>query len=139
LYERSHILAKLHRHGESLDIFVSKLQDLKAANEYCEKYYRRNDPKSDYLFTMLFELQHAKGIKNVTDTLEYLNSHGYRMDSEFVYTVNKAVELLEHSLELPRLDSFLKQNVKSVLSLRYQEMARENLFKNYIMTVLFID
>jgi hypothetical protein len=87
LNERTHILAKLCRHEESIDIFVSKLNNLKAAQAYCERYYRKNDPHSEYLFTTLFNLQHKEGVKNITDTLKFMNCHGYRMDAEFVICI----------------------------------------------------
>jgi hypothetical protein len=86
--ERAHILSRLERYEEALVIFVSQLRDIKAAEDYCKQHYSRSDAKRSHLFSTLFRLQHGQGIKNITDTLSYLNSHGYRMDANFVSDVN---------------------------------------------------
>ncbi len=84
LVERTHILSQLKRHEEALKIFVLQLKDLKLAEAYCQKHYRRNDSKSDYLFSYLYQLQLEQGLFDLTESLKYLNSNGYKMNAEHV-------------------------------------------------------
>jgi hypothetical protein len=84
LIETAHILSRLYRHEEALKIYVEKLADYEGAEKYCGQHYKRNDPKSNRVYSTLFALYCSNKSFNMTKMIEYLNTYGYKMDSDNV-------------------------------------------------------
>ena len=84
LIETAHILSRLHRHEEALKIYVEKLVDFDGAEKYCGQHYKRNDPKSKHVYSTLFALYCLNKSFNMRKMIEYLNTFGYKMDSDNV-------------------------------------------------------
>lgn len=84
LPETAHILSRVYRHAEALSIFVEKLKDIKSAEDYCEEHFKRDDPRSDSLFSTLFSLFRSVGLHDTSQIIEYLNKHGYRIEANEV-------------------------------------------------------
>ncbi|KAJ3273202.1 Vam6/Vps39-like protein [Terramyces sp. JEL0728] len=81
LIERTHILSRLDRFEEALEIFIYDIQDFKLAEEYCIRHYKHHRSLSKTLFTYLYRLYIQSENKNDQETLKYLNNHGYRLDA----------------------------------------------------------
>ncbi|KAJ3322293.1 Vam6/Vps39-like protein [Boothiomyces sp. JEL0866] len=89
LVEQTHILSRLHRYEEALEIFVYDIQDFQLAEDFCIKHYKHGSSLSNTLFTYLYRLYTQSENKNDQETLKYLNNHGYKLDAGKVFTTNK--------------------------------------------------
>jgi len=54
--ERALILERLGRHDQVLLIYVTVLNDVKKAMEYCKHVYNKNDPEKREVFTVLMRM-----------------------------------------------------------------------------------
>ena len=126
LEEQAHILSRLHRHRDALDILVKKVGLLKLAEEYCLKHYRHNSSKANYLFSYLFDLflEHFK--PNDSKKLSYLFKYGYRM----IDSISSLGEL-SSGTAIAHLKPFLYNNTMSL-----QSRSDLALCKEHILSVL---
>jgi hypothetical protein len=79
LEEQTHILSRLHRHKDALDIFIKKMKNLELAEKYCARHYRHNNRKSNYLYSCLYELFSDSCHPNDSQKESFVLKYGYRM------------------------------------------------------------
>ncbi|KAJ3257009.1 Vam6/Vps39-like protein [Boothiomyces macroporosus] len=88
LIEQTHLLSRLHRYEEALEIFIYDIQDFKMAEDFCIRHYKHNSSLSNTLFTYLYRLYIQSENKNDQETIKFLNSHGYKLDAGKVFQTN---------------------------------------------------
>ncbi|KAJ3312049.1 Vam6/Vps39-like protein [Boothiomyces sp. JEL0838] len=88
LIEQTHLLSRLHRYEEALEIFIYDIQDFKMAEDFCIRHYKHNSSLSNTLFTYLYRLYIQSENKNDQETIKFLNNHGYKLDAGKVFQTN---------------------------------------------------
>ncbi|KAJ3361071.1 Vam6/Vps39-like protein [Kappamyces sp. JEL0680] len=107
--EKAHVLSRLHRHREALEIFVRQLANMQLAEQYCLENYRRHDPKANYLFTALFELAEGE-FATAADRLAFITKYAFRLHAI------QAIEAFDDSLSLGNTRALFANQTLSLLS-----------------------
>ncbi|KAI7829554.1 vacuolar sorting protein 39 domain 2-domain-containing protein [Gamsiella multidivaricata] len=123
--ERAILLSRIGQHDQALNIYVHKLKNFQAAEEYCIKYYDSNDPSRN-VFLMLLKvyLKPPNREKPMLEpALDILTRHGTRIDPAAV------LELLPASTRIDQLFKFFEKSIRESNKTKHMDMVVKNLLK----------
>lgn len=133
--EKAILFGRLHRHEQSLGIYIMILQDPIAAEEHCRKYHNKdNKEDSDVYLALLKTYLHPPepavlGLSeyqyepkpNHAAALALLEEHPTSID------LVKALEILPPEMKVRKLQLFLEASIQSCIALRNDYLIRKKM------------
>ncbi|KAI1318862.1 Vacuolar morphogenesis protein 6 [Mortierella claussenii] len=123
--ERAILLSRIGQHDQALNIYVRKLHNFQAAEEYCVKNFDSSDPtKNVYLMLLKVYLTPTKGEKAMLEpALDILTRHGTHIDPAAV------LALLPSGTRVDQLFKFFEKSIRESNKTKHMNMIVKNLLK----------
>ncbi|KAF9984824.1 Vam6/Vps39-like protein [Mortierella antarctica] len=123
--ERAILLSRIGQHDQALNIYVHKLRNFQAAEEYCNKNYDSADPsKNVYLLLLKVYLKPPNREKPMLEpALDILTRHGTHIDPTAV------LGLLPASTRIDQLFKFFEKSIRESNKTKHMDMIVKNLLK----------
>ncbi|KAF9960501.1 Vam6/Vps39-like protein [Mortierella alpina] len=123
--ERAILLSRIGQHDQALNIYVHKLRNFQAAEEYCNKNYDSGDPsKNVYLLLLKVYLKPPNREKPMLEpALDILTRHGTHIDPTAV------LGLLPASTRIDQLFKFFEKSIRESNKTKHMDMIVKNLLK----------
>ncbi|KAG0294172.1 Vam6/Vps39-like protein [Linnemannia gamsii] len=123
--ERAILLSRIGQHDQALNIYVHKLNNFQAAEEYCIKNFNSNDPaKNVYLLLLKVYLRPPNREKPMLEpALDILTRHGTHIDPAAV------LSLLPASTRIDQLFKFFEKSIRESNKTKHMDMIVKNLLK----------
>ncbi|KAF9156153.1 Vacuolar morphoproteinsis protein 6 [Linnemannia schmuckeri] len=123
--ERAILLSRIGQHDQALNIYVHKLNNFQAAEEYCIKNFNSNDPtKNVYLLLLKVYLRPPNREKPMLEpALDILTRHGTHIDPSAV------LSLLPASTRIDQLFKFFEKSIRESNKTKHMDMIVKNLLK----------
>ncbi|KAG0198890.1 Vam6/Vps39-like protein [Mortierella sp. GBA30] len=123
--ERAILLSRIGQHDQALNIYVHKLKNFQAAEEYCNKNYDSRDPtKNVYLLLLKVYLKPPNREKPMLEpALDILTRHGTHIDPTAV------MALLPASTRVDQLFKFFEKSIRESNKTKHMDMIVKNLLK----------
>ncbi|KAG0263458.1 Vam6/Vps39-like protein [Mortierella polycephala] len=123
--ERAILLSRIGQHDQALNIYVHKLRNFQAAEEYCIKNYDGSDPsKNVYLLLLRVYLKpQNKESPMLEPALDILTRHGSHIDPSAV------LALLPASTRVDQLFKFFEKSIRESNKTKHMDMIVKNLLK----------
>ncbi|KAF9438235.1 Vam6/Vps39-like protein [Entomortierella beljakovae] len=123
--ERAILLSRIGQHDQALNIYVHKLRNFQAAEEYCIKNFDSSDPsKNVYLMLLKVYLKPPNREKPMLEpALDILTRHGTHIDPAAI------LGLLPPSTRIDQLFKFFEKSIRESLKTKHMNMVVKNLLK----------
>ncbi|KAG0335759.1 Vam6/Vps39-like protein [Podila horticola] len=123
--ERAILLSRIGQHDQALNIYVHKLRNFQAAEEYCVKNYDSTDTtKNVYLLLLKVYLKPPNREKPMLEpALDILTRHGSQIDPQAV------LGLLPASTRIDQLFPFFEKSIRESNKAKHMDMIVKNLLK----------
>ncbi|KAG0095622.1 Vam6/Vps39-like protein [Podila epicladia] len=123
--ERAILLSRIGQHDQALNIYVHKLRNFQAAEEYCVKNYDSTDTtKNVYLLLLKVYLKPPNREKPMLQpALDILTRHGSHIDPQAV------LSLLPASTRIDQLFTFFEKSIRESNKAKNMDMIVKNLLK----------
>ncbi|KAG0220533.1 Vacuolar morphogenesis protein 6 [Mortierella sp. GBA43] len=123
--ERAILLSRIGQHDQALNIYVHKLHNYQAAEEYCIKNFNSLDPsKNVYLMLLNVYLKPPNREKPMLEpALDILTRHGTNIDAASV------LKLLPPSTRIDQLYKFFEKSIRESNKNKHMDMIVKNLLK----------
>ncbi|ORZ13809.1 vacuolar sorting protein 39 domain 2-domain-containing protein [Lobosporangium transversale] len=123
--ERAILLSRIGQHDQALNIYVRKLHNFQAAEEYCIKNFDSNNPTKNVYFMLLeVYLIPPKGEKPMLEpALDILTRHGNHIDPAAV------LRLLPAGTRVDQLYKFFEKSIRESNKTKHMNMIVKNLLK----------
>ncbi|KAG0343692.1 Vam6/Vps39-like protein [Podila humilis] len=123
--ERAILLSRIGQHDQALNIYVHKLRNFQAAEEYCIKNYDSTDQsKNVYLLLLKVYLKPPNREKPMLQpALDILTRHGSHIDAASVLT------LLPPGTRVDQLFKFFEKSIRESNKAKHMDMIVKNLLK----------
>ncbi|KAF9378916.1 Vacuolar morphogenesis protein 6 [Podila verticillata] len=123
--ERAILLSRIGQHDQALNIYVHKLRNFQAAEEYCVKNYDPTDTtKNVYLLLLKVYLRPPNREKPMLEpALDILTRHGSHIDPQAV------LSLLPASTRIDQLFTFFEKSIRESNKAKHMDMIVKNLLK----------
>ncbi|KAF9334368.1 Vam6/Vps39-like protein [Podila minutissima] len=123
--ERAILLSRIGQHDQALNIYVHKLRNFQAAEEYCVKNYDSTDTtKNVYLLLLKVYLKPPNREKPMLEpALDILTRHGSHIDPQAV------LSLLPASTRIDQLFTFFEKSIRESNKAKNMDMIVKNLLK----------
>ncbi|KAG0022469.1 Vam6/Vps39-like protein [Entomortierella chlamydospora] len=123
--ERAILLSRIGQHDQALNIYVHKLRNFQAAEEYCIKNFDSSDPsKNVYLMLLKVYLKPPNREKPMLEpALDILTRHGTHIDPAAV------LGLLPASTRVDQLYKFFEKSIRESIKTKHMDMIVKNLLK----------
>ncbi|KAG0012682.1 Vam6/Vps39-like protein [Podila clonocystis] len=123
--ERAILLSRIGQHDQALNIYVHKLRNFQAAEEYCVKNYDSTDTtKNVYLLLLKVYLKPPNREKPMLEpALDILTRHGSHIDPQAV------LSLLPPSTRIDQLFTFFEKSIRESNKAKHMDMIVKNLLK----------
>ncbi|KAG0322530.1 Vam6/Vps39-like protein, partial [Dissophora globulifera] len=123
--ERAILLSRIGQHDQALNIYVHKLKNFQAAEEYCIKNFDENDPsKNVYLLLLKVYLKPPGKEKPMLEpALDILTRHGTFIDPAAI------LNLLPAQTRVDQLYKFFEKSIRESNKTKHVDMVVKNLLK----------
>ncbi|KAF9585929.1 Vacuolar morphogenesis protein 6 [Lunasporangiospora selenospora] len=123
--ERAILLSRIGQHDQALNIYVHKLRNFQAAEEYCVKNFDSSDPtKNVYLLLLKVYLKPPNKEKPMLEpALDILTRHGNHINPTAV------LNLLPPSTKVDQLFKFFEKSIRESNKTKHMDMIVKNLLK----------
>ncbi|KAF8975925.1 Vam6/Vps39-like protein [Entomortierella lignicola] len=123
--ERAILLSRIGQHDQALNIYVHKLKNFHAAEEYCIKNFDSTDPsKNVYLMLLKVYLRPPNREKPMLEpALDILTRHGTHIDPASI------LGLLPASTRIDQLYKFFEKSIRESNKTKHMDMIVKNLLK----------
>ncbi|KAG0036291.1 Vam6/Vps39-like protein [Podila clonocystis] len=123
--ERAILLSRIGQHDQALNIYVHKLRNFQAAEEYCVKNYDSTDTtKNVYLLLLKVYLKPPNRERPMLEpALDILTRHGSHIDPQAV------LSLVPPSTRIDQLFTFFEKSIRESNKAKHMDMIVKNLLK----------
>ncbi|KAG0044852.1 Vam6/Vps39-like protein [Gryganskiella cystojenkinii] len=123
--ERAVLLSRIGQHDQALNIYVHRLKNFQAAEEYCNKNFDPSDPsKNVYLLLLRVYLKPPGRERPMLEpALDILTRHGTHIDPSAV------LGLLPPATRVDQLGKFFEKSIRESNKIKHMDMIVKNLLK----------